>query len=579
MTFWQMFRAVLPVAPRPALAALYWHATRRVVRARDRLREAGAAHLDAYAFWISEVENLDALGLRAADEIGGWDARPRFAVLLLVQGSSGSDQLLRTIRSLDRQIYADWTLLVVSKERVSVEAGTNGPIVSATACETLAEAVRLASGSHIVPVRAGDVLSEAALFRFAEALQTAGPASLLYGDHDIVERNGKRCRPWFKPEWNEEMFLAQDYLSPAVAIRTAHARESIGETTADIADFELVMAAAEAAQGLIVHVPHVLWHVDPANACGPGSARIDALTRHLAPRGATVNEGPFGTAKVTWPLSETPLVSIIVPTRDKVQLLRNCIDSLLTKTLYRNFEVIVVDNKSTETESLDYLSSIDRHDRVRVLQYDHAYNFSAINNVATQLASGTYLCFLNNDTEVIDGVWLEEMLRYAIRPEVGAVGAKLLYPDGRIQHAGVAVGLGNAAGHSHRFTPNDDPGYFAQAHVSHYVTAVTAACLVVDRAKFEAVGRFDAESLAIAYNDVDLCLKLQDAGWRNVYVPHAVLLHHESASRGDDMAPEHLARYRRELRTLQDRWSTQTYQDRVHHPGLARESEQFRIAL
>jgi GT2 family glycosyltransferase len=469
--------------------------------------------------------------------------------------------------------------LVVSKERVSVEAGTNGPIVSATACETLAEAVRLASGSHIVPVRAGDVLSEAALFRFAEALQTAGPASLLYGDHDIVERNGKRCRPWFKPEWNEEMFLAQDYLSPAVAIRTAHARESIGETTADIADFELVMAAAEAAQGLIVHVPHVLWHVDPANACGPGSARIDALTRHLAPRGATVNEGPFGTAKVTWPLSETPLVSIIVPTRDKVQLLRNCIDSLLTKTLYRNFEVIVVDNKSTETESLDYLSSIDRHDRVRVLQYDHAYNFSAINNVATQLASGTYLCFLNNDTEVIDGVWLEEMLRYAIRPEVGAVGAKLLYPDGRIQHAGVAVGLGNAAGHSHRFTPNDDPGYFAQAHVSHYVTAVTAACLVVDRAKFEAVGRFDAESLAIAYNDVDLCLKLQDAGWRNVYVPHAVLLHHESASRGDDMAPEHLARYRRELRTLQDRWSTQTYQDRVHHPGLARESEQFRIAL
>jgi O-antigen biosynthesis protein len=214
-----------------------------------------------------------------------------------------------------------------------------------------------------------------------------------------------------------------------------------------------------------------------------------------------------------------------------------------------------------------------------VLPYDRPYNYSAINNLAVREAHGPYVCLLNNDTEVIEPDWLTEMMRYAVRPIVGAVGAKLLYDDGSIQHAGVVIGIGEAAGHAHRFQPADQPGYFRQAHVAQFVSAVTAACLVVEKTKFEAVGGLDERELAVAFNDVDLCLKLEAAGWHNVYVPHAVLLHHESRSRGKDSSPKNRDRYMQELRVLQDRWGTRTYADPLHNPNLDRYSEKFIIRL
>jgi GT2 family glycosyltransferase len=214
-----------------------------------------------------------------------------------------------------------------------------------------------------------------------------------------------------------------------------------------------------------------------------------------------------------------------------------------------------------------------------VLSYKAPYNFSAINNFAARQATGSFLCLLNNDTEVVEPDWLTEMMRYAVQPNIGAVGAKLLYEDGTIQHAGVVVGVGGAAGHAHRFARADQPGYFRQPHVSQYVSAVTAACLVVAKEKYDAVRGLDEDHLPVAFNDVDLCLKLQRAGWRNVYVPHAVLLHHESKSRGSDFAPERVERYRAELRTLQERWGTKTYQDPLHNPNLDRGSETYVIRI
>jgi len=217
------------------------------------------------------------------------------------------------------------------------------------------------------------------------------------------------------------------------------------------------------------------------------------------------------------------------------------------------------------------------HPRVSILLYDHPYNYSAINNAAVAQSRGSYLCLLNNDTEIIEGSWLTELMRYATRTHVGAVGAKLLYGDGSIQHAGVLLGIGGAAGHAHRGLRDDEPGYFAMAHSAHYATAVTAACLVVERAKFEAVGGFDEAMLQIAYNDVDLCLKLERAGWRNVYAPQAMLTHHESKSRGLDLSPEHFERYRAELAVLQERWNTVDAVDPLHHPYLDRSSETYRV--
>jgi GT2 family glycosyltransferase len=284
--------------------------------------------------------------------------------------------------------------------------------------------------------------------------------------------------------------------------------------------------------------------------------------------------------KVEWPLPQPlPLVSIIVPTKDKLELLQPCIESVLEQTDYDQFEIVIVDNGSVEERTADYLAAIGKNSKVRVIAYPHDYNFSAINNFAAHEARGTFLCLLNNDTEVVNAGWLTELMRYAVREDIGAAGAKLLYDDGTIQHAGVVIGIGDAAGHAHRFLPGHEPGYFCQPHVAQFVSAVTAACLVVEKRKFEAVGGLDENSLAVAFNDVDFCLKLEKAGWRNVYVPHAVLVHHESKSRGKDISPANIDRYQRELNVLQERWGTKTYEDPLHNPNLDRYSETFVIRL
>jgi GT2 family glycosyltransferase len=274
-----------------------------------------------------------------------------------------------------------------------------------------------------------------------------------------------------------------------------------------------------------------------------------------------------------------PLVSIIVPTKDKLELLQPCVEGVLEGTHYDNFELLIVDNGSVEADTAEYLRNIAKNAKVRILPFPAPYNFSAINNFAVRQARGRYVCLLNNDTEVAEPAWLTEMMRYAVRPEIGAVGAKLLYEDGSIQHAGVVIGIGEAAGHAHRHLPADRPGYFRQPHIAQFVSAVTAACLVVEKNKFLAVGGLDEEALAVAFNDVDLCLKLQAAGWRNVYVPHAILYHHESKSRGKDISSRNIDRYRRELRVLQERWGTPTYEDPVHNPNLDRSSETFLIGV
>ena len=525
MAFLELFVRLLPWRPWPALAALYWHLTRRRVRARNRLLAAIAPLPIAYDVWRARVE-------RAPDKRRPRDAKDLKGRFSIVQhGPTGSGSLAKGIADADR----DYVLLL----------------------------------------RAGDLIAPTAFDWLADALEAKPDALLLYGDEDELESSDRRVRPWFKPEWNEELFFAQDYLSGAVVIKTSLAREV---ATGDMDIHAFLLAATAAAKGAIVHVPHILSH---AGLAGDRlDARLPSLAHFLEQKGATCEPGPFGTAKVNWPLpAELPLVSVIIPTKDKLELLEACVSGLLERTEYKPLEILIVDNGSVEPATKDYLSRIAEDPHVRVIPYPAAYNFSAINNFAVREAKGAYLCLLNNDTEVVGADWLTEMMRYAVRDDVGAVGAKLLYEDGSIQHAGVAIGIGEAAGHSHRFLPNDDPGYFALAHCAHFVSAVTAACLVVDKRKYLAVGGLDEENLAVAFNDVDFCLKLQAAGWRNVYTPHAVLVHHESKSRGSDFAAAQVERFRRELKVLQDRWGTRTARDPLHNPNLDRYSETFVLRL
>jgi GT2 family glycosyltransferase len=269
-------------------------------------------------------------------------------------------------------------------------------------------------------------------------------------------------------------------------------------------------------------------------------------------------------------------VTLIVPTRDGYGLLRQCVESL-ARTTYTNRELIVVDNQSSDPRTLDYLRELRESGAARVLPFDRPFNYSALNNLAVREANGQVICLLNNDVEVIAPDWLSEMVAHALRPEVGAVGAKLRYPDGSLQHAGVVVGLGGVAGHGQRSLPRDAPGYQWQAQVTRNVSAVTAACLAIRKEVYLAVAGLD-ERLAVAFNDVDFCLRLREAGYLNVWTPYAELYHHESKTRGTDDTPEKKARFRSEFALMKQRWGARLSDDPFYSPNLTVETEDFSLA-
>jgi len=567
--------------PLQALEALYWHVTRRRVRARNRLWHNWHMAPDAYRRWTRMVERNPEVARRLAAESATWPTCPLISVLV---DASGSDSvgLASQIASVLAQPYPNLEVLVCGEGAALPDDPRLRRITAAPGATALEAALVAAGGSLLLPLAPGAVLPETALLRWAEALRGNPQAAVFYADEDLVDGAGARSRPWLKPEWHRELLLSQDYLSGCCAIRVDAARALLplaGDRRAEPLYGLLLELTAEAAAP-VCHVPHILCHRPEWRGQERQAERLTVLSAHLEGSGAEVTAGPFGTHRVRWPLPDpAPLVSIIVPTRDKADLLRACLASVIEKTTWPAYEIIVVDNNSEEPETFACFAEFARHPAVRVLTDPRPYNFSAINNRAVAEARGDYVCLLNNDTEVIAPGWLDELMRQAVRPHVGAVGAKLLYPDGSIQHAGVVIGMGNAAGHAHRTLGEGEIGYFAQAHVAREATAVTAACLVVARDKFDAVGGLDEDGLAIAYNDVDLCLKLQAAGWTNIYVPTAVLYHHESVSRGDDFAPEHNLRYMAELKVLQERWDTRKVVDPLHHPRLDRAGDQYVLAF
>jgi len=561
-------------------ASAWWWLVGKRLRARYRMQGALAALPFANARWMADAGRDDLREIAAAR---GRRAVAKFGIHLHI-GRAVSTQTLRTlIKSIASQSHAAECVLVTTEGAdFSAPGAADYPVhVLETAVSNQAAGLRVAMAAadlhgidYLVSVTAETRLPRHALTAYAAHLlrqaEDQQTPVLLYGDEQ--DHNHKEL--WLKPEWDPRMLWSQDYVSAACAIAVA-ARSSFSAETETLYS-AILHISKERANAKIAHVARVTAEVPTGHWCSAAEPRLAAVQANL-PTGATAAPGPFATVKLQYPLpSPTPRISIVVATRDRVELLRPCVQGLLENTDYPDFEVIIVDNNSRDPETLRFMDEAERDLRVRVVRWPHPFNYSAINNFAARFATGEYLCLLNNDIEILEPEWLNAMVREAVQPGIGAVGVRLLYPDRSIQHAGVAIGIGNAAGHAHRGLADGEPGYFAQALIARGVSAVTAACLLIAKRDFDAVGGLDEGDLAVAYNDVDLCLKLRERGLVNVYTPAATLIHHESKSRGIDLAPEHLDRYMRELEVFKARWGTDEAIDPWHHRRLDRQNEVYR---
>ncbi len=399
---------------------------------------------------------------------------------------------------------------------------------------SLQDALQAGRTSHLVLLRAGDTLAPLALERLGQATTLAPDAALLTADEDQLGLTGERRGPHFRPGPSPDRWLAcDDSGSLLVVSRAATAQWSHTATPHPGWRHELALALAGPGSQRHGHVPLLLSHRAPQRG-GPGATSLDAVTRLLRTwePGASV-EAAGNHRRVRRPLQREPSVEIIVCFRDKAELTRRCVESVLRATEYDRFRITLVDNGSVQPETSQFLGTVADDRRVRVTRDTRPFNFAALNNRAARATDADFLVFLNNDTEVLDRTWLAELLEEAARPEVGAVAPMLLFANGTVQHAGAALGLHGYAGHPFAgLAPDVETPFGAASGGTRNWLAVSAACMIVERTKFEAVGGFD-ESFVVAGNDVDLCLRLTAAGHRSLCVPHVRLLHDESRSRGD----------------------------------------------
>jgi GT2 family glycosyltransferase len=520
---------------------------------------------------------------------------PRFSLIMPVCDPPLA-YLHEAIASVRAQIYPHWELCIADDASADPDvraylteiAGDSRiklnlrPARGGIAAATNA-ALTAAAGDYVAFLDHDDMLAPHALYRFAIAACDERP-DVIYSDEDKIRDDpAERYDPYFKPDWSPETLLSKMYVGHLLAIRTSLALDAGGMRSAfdGSQDYDLLLRVTERTNR-VAHVPDVLYHwrahagsaasapdAKPFAVDAAAAALRDALERRREPGRVELIDGRSGRYRVRFARARDDAVTIIIPTRDKAPVLARALESIFDRSSYANFDVLVVDNGSTEPATRALLSAWCEREpqRFGVLSDPRPFNFSALINGAVRATLAPVVVLLNNDTEVVTPDWLEAMLEYAQRPAIGAVGALLLYPDGRVQHAGVVLGIGGLAGHIFKRFPSEAGGYYdALKTVTNY-SAVTAACLMIRREAFEAAGGFD-ESLPIAWNDVDFCLRLRAAGYRNVYLPHARLVHHESVTRGRDTTPERRRRTALEVARLRSRWRIDSVPDPYYNPAL-----------
>ena len=592
---------------RQAFAVLLIHGRRELRRPANGDIRPTQKFSNDYQEWIRRYDTLTTEKRTEIERrIRELSARPLISVLMPV--FNPPPQFLdEAIQSVRRQIYSHWELCIADdastdpavqqiierhrKEEHRIKVvyrQENGHISRASN-----SALELAKGEFVALFDHDDILPEHALFWIVDAINRHPGAGLFYSDEDKIDKSGKRYDPYFKCDFNYELLLAQNMISHLGVYRADLVRELDGFRTGyeGSQDWDLALRVIERlTPDQIVHIPRVLYHwraitgstalateeKDYASEAGRNALKEHLLRCQIEAEVLPAPEAPAYT-RIRFALSNPPpLVSILIPTRDRADLLKLCVTSIIEHSSYSNYEIIIIDNGSVEAATLHLFEDLPK-DRVRILRNDAPFNFSALNNHGACMANGELLCLMNNDIEILTRDWLQEMTSFAMLPEVGAVGARLWYPDGRLQHGGVILGLGGVAGHCHNHFPRGVPGYFGRMVLHQNFSAVTAACLVIRKAVFEAVGGLD-ESLTVAFNDVDFCLRVIEAGYRNVWTPYAEMKHHESASRGYENTLDKQKRFVREVHFMQRRWGNKLLKDPAYNPNLSLDRENFSLA-
>ena len=560
-----------------------------------------------YQEWIrlcDTIHDYDLLKFRAEAEKLAY--KPLISVIMPVFDTPKLF-LEKAIESVLAQTYENWELCIAddasSKKyirpllercarmdsRIKVTfRKTNGHISEASNT-----ALKLAKGEFVAFFDHDDELRPHSLLEVAKSINKNPDVNLIYSDEDKIDEQGNRYNPYFKPDWNPDLLLGQNYLCHLSIFRTSLVKDFKGlrKGFEGGQDWDLILRLTEGIDHQsITHIPKVLYHwrsIKGSTASGVdqklnifnSTRKVLEETCHRRNLKTTIS---FPDKRWNYPRlkfsvdKSAPKVTILIPSQDRIDLLEKCISSIISTISYDKYDIIIIDNNSREKRSIDYLKKIQNDRRVSVLKADGEFNYSKLNNFGVAKASGDILLLLNNDIEATQDGWFEEMLSHVLRPNIGCVGAKLLYPSRTLQHGGVIVGLGGCAGHSHKHAGRDSLGYSGHLSVVRNSSAVTAACLMIRKGIYLESGGFDEASLKVAFNDVDFCLRVQKIGYRNLWTPFAELIHHESASRGSDsQSKQKKKRSFQETRVLSNRWSLTNYNDPYYNPNLTNSSEQY----
>ena len=559
-----------------------------------------------YSEWIRRYDTMDEVSRSEMKECVKTMTYFPLISIIMPTYNPGPEWLIEAIESVRKQIYPHWELCIAddastdeairpilenyaNKEpRIKVVFREKNGHISAASNDAL----RQVTGQWVALLDNDDLLAEHALYWVAQAINQNPNVRLIYSDEDKIDEKGRRFNPYFKCDWNVDLFYSHNLVSH-LGVYSVDLVQQLGgfrEGLEGSQDYDLALRMIEKIEPHQVHhIPRVLYHWRVHEESTAQSAEAKpyamlagerALNEHFVRQGvdATVELIGYG-YRVRYALPESPpLATLIIPTKNGLHLIRPCVDSILSKTIYPNFEILIVDNGSDDQGTLRYLQSLEPDSRVRVLRDTGPFNFSAINNAAVKEARGTVVGLINNDVTVISPEWLSEMISLALQPQVGAVGARLWYPNDTLQHGGVILGNDLLALNAHKGYPRGFHGYFGRMSLISGFSAVTGACMIIQKSIYEELGRLNESDLQVAYNDIDLCLRAREAGYRNVWTPYAELYHHESASRGVDDLPEHVDRFAQEVRYMKQRWKNWLSHDPAYSPNLTLNSDDFSLA-